>query len=60
MSEGIFIVTSIGFGGWVMNIHLYIIQLRLMHKTIFYSKWIAFGRHAMNISTVGSIATPDV
>ena len=49
MSEGIFIVTSIGFGGQVINIHLYIIQFRLIQEAIFNSVWPAFGRHAMNI-----------
>ena len=49
MSEGIFIVTSVRFGGQVMNIHLYIIPLRLIQEAIFYSKWIALGEHATNI-----------
>ena len=60
MSEGIFNVTTVGCGGQVMNIHLYTIPLRLIQEAIFYSKWIAFGGHAINISTVGSIAMPDV
>ena len=60
MSEGIFNVTTVGCGRQVVNIHLYTIPLRLIQEAIFYSKWIAFSGHAINISTVGSIATPDV
>ena len=36
MSDGIFNVTTLGCGGQVANIHLYIIRLRLMHAIIFY------------------------
>ena len=36
MSEGIFIVAFVRCSGQVVNIHLYIIQLRLMHATIVY------------------------
>ena len=50
MSEGIFNVTTVRFGGQVLNIHLYITWFSLVHATIFNSAYIAFDEHAINIA----------